>query len=109
MRRGIAIAGLLLLAGCGHSDRASATRNSGTAQPLPGALPIDVVTFKAKRDTCDHFRGEESDGPSRAAEIDKALAVNCTGTDISLAELRKRYVGDARVTAALAGYEAKVE
>lgn len=73
------------------------------------ALPADVVAFQAKRDECDHFRGEEPSDPARAAFLEKALARTCKGTDAELTALRKRHAGTPAVVAALAAYEDDVE
>lgn len=78
---------------------------AGTAQPLPA----DVVAFRAKRDECDHFRGEEPTDEARGAFLAKALERTCTGTDAALARLRKRYAGTPAVIAVLADYENEVE
>lgn len=72
-------------------------------------LPRDVAGFIARRDRCDHFRGEESEDPARAAEIRRALTANCRGTDAELARLRRRYAGNPAIRARLAGYESRVE
>ncbi|WP_338664373.1 hypothetical protein VQH23_04235 [Pararoseomonas sp. SCSIO 73927] len=80
------------------------------ATPAPAAeLPRDVAAFTARRDRCDHFRGEESDDPARAAEIARALDRNCRGTDAELARLKRRHAGNPAARARLDRYEARVE
>ncbi len=76
---------------------------------MAGDLPGDVAGFLARRECCDHFRGEESDDPARAAEIRRALAANCRGTDAELARLRRRYAGNPAIRARLAALERQVE
>lgn len=73
------------------------------------ALPADVAAFKEKRDSCDHFRGEEPYDAERGAFLAKQLEATCKGTDKALADLRARYAGDAAAKAALADYETQVE
>ena len=73
------------------------------------ALPADVVAFRAKRDECDHFRGEEPTDQARAAFLTEAMERTCTGTDAALIDLRKRYAGNAAIVSALADYEDEVE
>jgi hypothetical protein len=73
-------------------------------------LPAEVAAFKVKRDQCDHYRGEDpGDDTTRAAELQRELEQTCKGTDARLKELRRRYAGDPKVTAALAHYEDDVE
>lgn len=72
-------------------------------------LPPDVASFLARRDRCDHFRGEDSDDPARAAEIRRGLAANCRGTDAELARLRRRYASNAGIRARLNALEGRVE
>lgn len=73
------------------------------------SLPADVVAFRAKRDECDHFRGEEPTDPARVAFLTKAMERTCTGTDAALIALRKRHAGEPAVLSALASYEEEVE
>jgi hypothetical protein len=74
------------------------------------ALPADVTAFKAKRDQCDHFRGEDpGDDEARAAELERKLDQTCKGTDARLKALRRQYAGNPKVSAALAHYEDDVE
>lgn len=83
-----------------------------TAVILPvGAaeLPHDVTAFVARRDRCDHFRGEEADDPARQAAIAKALAETCHGTDAELTRLRRRHAEDAGVQQRLRGYDTNIE
>jgi cytochrome c556 len=101
--RRIALGALLAVAAC------SGTAPAATPSDQRRALPADVRAFVAKRDTCDHFRGEEPYDAARRAEIAKALATNCKGTDAQLAHLRKKYRGQRAATKALAGYEARIE
>ncbi len=88
-----------------RSPAATPTAQVATTSPLPA----DVVAFKSRRDSCDHFRGEEAGDDARAAELGRKLAQTCGGTDAALAALRKRHAGDAAVIAALADYEDEVE
>lgn len=72
-------------------------------------LPADILAFRAKRDDCDHFRGEEPYDAKRAAFLKAALARTCTGTDKALAALRKRYVGQPALLDVLKAYEDRIE
>ncbi|WP_294292843.1 hypothetical protein [uncultured Sphingomonas sp.] len=82
---------------------------TNTIAVAPETLPADVVTFKARRDECDHFRGEDADDEARAAQLEQELNRTCKGTDSALAGLRRRYAANAAVIAALANYESDVE
>ena len=73
------------------------------------ALPADVTAYRARRDQCDHFRGEEAEDDVRAAQLEKALNRTCKGTDAELIKLRGKYAGNKAVIAALAEYESEVE
>jgi hypothetical protein len=81
-----------------------------SAAPAANAtLPADVRAFKLNRDACDHFRGEEPTDEARAKFLTDAMRKNCTGTDNALKALRRRYAGNAAVSAALRDYEGQVE
>ncbi|WP_066605560.1 hypothetical protein [Sphingobium cupriresistens] len=79
--------------------------DDGSALPFPQ----EVTTFMVDRDGCDHFRGEEPHDAERRAYIAENIAELCSGTDAKLAMLRRRYAGDRSVTAALRGYEDRIE
>jgi hypothetical protein len=72
-------------------------------------FPQEVTAFMVDRDGCDHFRGEEAYDAERRAYIAENIAELCRGTDSRLAMLRRRYAGDASVTAALRSYDAHIE
>ena len=72
-------------------------------------FPQEVTAFMVDRDGCDHFRGEEAYDAERRAYIAENIAELCRGTDARLALLRRRYAGDASVTAALRSYDAHIE
>ena len=102
------------LAGCslqGGIATPQAAWSSLAASPDLGRehWPVDVASFIARRESCDHFRGEMASDAERAAFLDKAMRRDCSGTDRRLAELRARYSKDARISARLAEYEEQVE
>jgi hypothetical protein len=83
---------------------------AAAAQPRDArALPAEVRAFITRRDSCDHFRGEEAHDAARAAEIARQLRASCTGTDAALARLKRIHARDRAVQRALARYEARVE
>jgi hypothetical protein len=82
------------------------------AQTMPAAAPVlpkDVSAFMARRDLCDHFRGEEPYDAARAAEIARQALVHCAGTDAELDWLKKVHAGNAEVQEALSRYEYPIE
>lgn len=83
---------------------ASAATTTGSA-----ALPADVLAFQARREQCDHFRGEEAYDAKRAAFLAAALKRYCHGSDRALAALRQRHAGNAAVQAALKDYDDRIE
>jgi hypothetical protein len=102
------------LAGC--EQRAEPTPMSAASAPAASArsvaaaaLPQEVLAFRAQRDQCDHFRGEEGYDAQRAAFLAAELARTCTGTDATLAALRERYRQDPSALAALKDYEDTIE
>lgn len=97
-------------AGASSAD-ATVAQGSGAAAGGPGdaALPADVAAFVEKRDTCDHFRGEEPYDDERAKFIGEQLEANCTGTDAELARLRAAHAADPAIMARLADYEDTIE
>ncbi|AGB75085.1 hypothetical protein RTCIAT899_PC06465 (plasmid) [Rhizobium tropici CIAT 899] len=85
---------------------------SSRAESVPStglSLPAEVEAFIIRRNDCDHFRGEASPDASRQAQIDRELRRLCTGTDVALARLLKRYAKNAKVQGALADYERNIE
>lgn len=75
----------------------------------PRRLPADVRAFVERRYECDHFRGEASPDPSRAAQISRELERLCTGTDAELARLKRAHARNRAVQRALADYDPNVE
>lgn len=73
------------------------------------ALPDEVRDFVARRDQCDHFRGEEASSEKRQAYLDEQLKKYCAGTDAQLAQLKKKYAGQPAVGKALARFDARIE
>lgn len=96
---------LIFLVVVGIGAPAEAKRAASSAR----TLPADVRAFVARRDTCDHFRGEDADDPARQREIARGLKRYCTGTDDALARIKARYRGNARVLRLLSRYDANVE
>lgn len=72
-------------------------------------LPPDVTAYVARRDRCDHWRGEASDDPGRAAEIAQAVMRECRGSDPALARLLRRYSGNRPVMRRLDAYDRRIE
>lgn len=72
-------------------------------------LPPEVEAYAARRDRCDHWRGEASDDAGRAAEIRRAVRHECRGSDAALARLLRRYARNPAVTKRLEGYDARIE
>ena len=82
---------------------------AAAAPVLAAELPQEIAAFVARRDRCDHFRGEESDDLIRSQFIQRRLDENCQGTDLELARLKQRYAGHPALRARLDRYEAAVE
>ena len=76
---------------------------------LAAELPREVAEFVARRDRCDHFRGEDAENPARIREIQRGLRTNCEGTDAALARLKQRFAGHAAARAVLDRYDDAVE
>jgi hypothetical protein len=91
------------------TSAASTNAPAPSATASPQVLPRDVRAFIARRDECDHFRGEEPSDEARAAELERKLKQTCTGTDAALAALRRDHAGEPAAIAALANYEDSVE
>ncbi|MDE2596918.1 MAG: hypothetical protein KGL44_08580 [Sphingomonadales bacterium] len=73
------------------------------------AIPADVAAFVARRDQCDHFRGEEATDDERGHFLAEQLDKYCTGTDAVLARLRREHAAQPAAIAALKDYEDKIE
>ncbi|MCC2954680.1 hypothetical protein LK542_03505 [Massilia sp. IC2-477] len=74
-------------------------------------LPTDVAKFVAKREGCDHFRGEMPDPPDkqRMREVNQEIRKLCTGTDKKLAQLKRKYANNPVVMQRLSEFEEKIE
>lgn len=94
MRLPFVILGLLLLSACASAP-----------------LPRDVDDFVARRDICDHLRGEIPDNGETEQMQETISKINhyCSGTDAELAGLKRRYSDSPRVLEKLNGYEQNIE
>ena len=77
-------------------------------------LPSEVEAFIADRNTCDHFRGEPTEGSrpeqmKRREFIIESIEIYCSGTDRRLAALKKRYRDNSAVMKRLSQYEENIE
>lgn len=85
------------------------------ARPDLCGHPADVRAFIEDRDACDHFRsepwpeGDTDEDRQRRRQLVEGVRTSCAGTDRRLAELKRRYAGDARIRALLAGFEDRIE
>lgn len=75
-----------------------------TAPASQTALPGDVAAFVERRDSCEHFVGEEGYDAERAAFLMRNIVELCTGSKKQLIALRKKYTGNAPALAALRKY-----
>jgi hypothetical protein len=76
-------------------------------------FPDDVNKFIARRDLCDHFRGEIPD-PTTASSDELKDMVNktnlyCKGTDKQLMSLKDKYSSNQAVAKKLSTYESSIE
>ncbi len=91
-----------------------ATEQCEKAEKIPN-LPDDVKAFVNQRDGCDYFRSEpwpEGNYPGakeRRSFISNNLKELCTGTDMRLRTLRKKYRHNQVLNELLNGYEEKIE
>jgi len=71
----------------------------------------DVDAFVARREVCDHLRGEFPDppNPERVKEITDGVKEYCTGTDAKLAALKSKYAKDYEAVAKLNTFEPRIE
>ena len=86
--------GLLLLAQASCAQQSSAE-------------PEDVSEFIARRDVCDHLRGDIPD--SSDADVVHRINDACRGTDADLSKLKSKYLANSSVNEKLAGYEPQIE
>jgi hypothetical protein len=86
-----------------------ASAQAGDSRLLP-----EVEAFIRDRDTCDHFRGEPSEGNTpeqieRREFIFESLEIFCPGTDRRLSALKKRYKNNSDVMKRLNKHEERIE
>lgn len=72
-------------------------------------FPDDVSRYVERRESCDHWRGEEGYDADRQAEIRWALCQSCPGSDAGLVRLKKKYRADKSVQDRLAEFEPTIE
>lgn len=74
-------------------------------------FPKDVQRFIAKREDCDHFRGEfgENDDKKRQREVRANIQKLCTGTDRQLNALLKKYQRRPEIVERLSEFETDIE
>jgi hypothetical protein len=77
--------------------------------PQQVVLPREVRAYVARRDDCDHFRGEASSDEQRQSEIDAETLRLCRGSDAQLARLKRKYARNRVVQHALADYDPRIE
>lgn len=70
---------------------------------------VDLERFIARREKCDHFRGEDGYDRERAHFVAANVKRYCTGTDRELARLKLAYANNAAATAMLNAYESSIE
>ncbi len=70
-------------------------------------LPEDVSQFVARRDICDHLRGEVPDAPD--ADFIRQVNDACRGADADLSKLKSKYLKDGSIMAKLSSYEPLIE
>lgn len=75
----------------------------------PSGLPNDVSVFLERRESCDHWRGEDGYDKERQADIDWSICQSCLGTDQELAALKKKYQSNPRVMKTLAVLDPRIE
>ena len=68
-------------------------------------LPADVRRFVARRDLCDHFRGEDPYDDQRRRFLVQRMERDCRGTDAELAALMRRHRNESTVIERLNRYE----
>jgi hypothetical protein len=81
---------------------------ASTVAPL-SEVPEDVAQFVNRRQTCDHFRGEEPYSPERRAELAEATGKFCRGSDRELSALLLKYRGNETVLKVLDEYDKDIE
>lgn len=75
----------------------------------PQTLPREVRAYVARRDTCDHYRGEDSPDEARQKEIEAATIRFCTGADRQLARLKRIHARNRAVQRRLDRYDPRIE
>ncbi|MFS2110163.1 hypothetical protein ACCC88_10775 [Sphingomonas sp. Sphisp140] len=75
----------------------------------PQTLPRQVRAYVARREKCDHFRGEDSPDEARQKEIEAATIRFCTGADRQLARLKRQYAHNRAVQRRLGRYDPRIE
>lgn len=77
--------------------------------PSGAVMPADVRAFMARRESCDHARGEEPYDKARARQLEQQVKRFCKGTDADLARLKRAHASQPAVMAVLGRYEADAE
>jgi hypothetical protein len=80
-----------------------------SAAYAPSKLPKDVAAFRADREQCDHFRGEEPYDDERRRSLAVEMQRFCKGSDAALSRLKKKYGKNRGIRKILNGYEPRIE
>ncbi|MCB1844323.1 MAG: hypothetical protein KDI09_15285 [Halioglobus sp.] len=72
-------------------------------------LPRDVARFIERRDSCEHFMGEEPYDVQRAAYLARQAEKYCRGSDAELSRLKAKFSSNGRVIAELEKYDSDIE
>ncbi|MCC6595169.1 MAG: hypothetical protein IT477_01520 [Rhodanobacteraceae bacterium] len=96
--------GLFVLLPCAALPATATARDAA-----PGLLAPEVMRFIQRRDSCDHFRGEEAYDAARREFLLLRVREHCTGSDAELAALKARYKDQPAVMERLDRYESRIE
>jgi hypothetical protein len=76
---------------------------------LASDVPKEIAKFIERRESCDHWRGEDKYNKKRQAEINRAICQACTGTDAELKRLKQKFKDRPDIQAKLNNFEPQIE
>jgi len=99
---------LSIIAGCTSSQTLGPWTDNFN-EPRDPAIALEARRFIINRQGCDHFRGEPGYDAERQDYINEQTKKLCTGTDVALKTLRKKYRNQIETIKALEDFEDCIE
>lgn len=96
---------LMILTGCAPNPEGNGKPVASVAKVVKVEYPDDVKEFISRKETCDHFMGEQGEDEARRRQIFNMIKNNCPNTDLDLKNLLIKYNDNIEVLNRLKTYK----